>query len=395
MIDLNSRIERLYPELVAIRRDFHSHPELGEKEFYTSEKIHEYLERWGISHETGIADTGVVGIIYGKKSDSDSKTVALRADMDALPITEHASSPYASQTPGIMHACGHDAHMTIQLGAAKILKEMEDILPGNIKLLFQPAEETIGGARRMVTAGCMKHPKVDYVIGLHMTPVYETGHVELKYGKLNASSDHITIEIYGKSAHGAYPENGIDAIVIAASVISALQSLVSRNISPLNHAVLSFGTIEGGKAGNIICDHVTLHGTLRTTDKQTRDFAIETIKRQAKHISIGYGGNAEVSIHSGYEALINCEEIVTVIADTAKRVFGESCLRYKEFPSLGVEDFSFFLEEAKGAFYHLGCGNIEKGIQSPLHSNTFDIDEECLKIGVRLQLEIVLALLNF
>uniref|UniRef100_UPI003566B122 M20 metallopeptidase family protein n=1 Tax=Lutispora sp. TaxID=2828727 RepID=UPI003566B122 len=362
-MNIEKRVEDIFEELVSIRRDFHMNPELSGKEIRTSKKICEYLDSWGIEYESGIAETGVVAIIRGKK---DGKTVAARADIDALPIKEDNDKPYRSQNPGVMHACGHDVHTTIQLGVARIFKEMEEELEGNIKLLFQPAEEAIGGAQRMVEHGCMKNPDVDYVIGLHVMPYLDSGFVELKYGKLNASSGEINIKIKGKSGHGAYPESSVDAIVIAGNVITGLQTLVSRYISPLNSVVLSIGKINGGTRNNIIADEVVMSGTLRTLDPETRKLVKERIKHIVEYTAKAYGGEGIVEFIEGYDALINDDEIVDVIKETAERVLGKDKVQLKEFPSLGAEDFSYFINEAKGAFYHLGCGNKKMGITAPL-----------------------------
>ncbi len=392
-MDINKRIEEIFDELVEIRRDFHKHPELSEKEFRTQKKIREYLNKWEIENYP-IAETGVMGIIRGK---NPGKTVGVRADIDALPILEESNTSYSSINQGVMHACGHDAHASILLGVAKIIKELsakEKSIQGNVKLFFQPAEETVGGAERMIKEGCMKNPKVDYVLGLHVAPSLDVGRVELKYGKLNASSDYIYITIKGKSAHGAHPHTGIDAIVIAGYVITALQSIVSRNISPLNSVVISLGTIKGGTKANIIADEVTIIGTLRTLDEETREFAKNRITDIVKNTAAAYGGEGITKFEAGYKSLINHNEIVEVIKENAEKLLGKENINYMEFPSLGVEDFAYFLDHAKGAFFHLGCGNREKGIISSLHTKTFDIDEECLKVGVRLQVENVLKLLS-
>ena len=236
--------------LVNIRRDFHRNPELGLEEIRTQKKVMEYLDSLGIENKK-IAKTGVLGIIRGKKQ---GKTVALRADMDALPIEDGKDLPYKSTIPGKMHACGHDAHTTILLGAARLLKRREEELSGNVKLFFQPAEETVGGAKPMIEEGAMDNPKVHGVFGLHVAPHIPVGKIGIRYGKMNASSDTINITIRGNSSHGAYPHRGIDAIMISASVISSLQTIVSRNMDPLNSAVISLGTIKGGSQDNIIAD---------------------------------------------------------------------------------------------------------------------------------------------
>ena len=364
-------------------------PELSQHEIRTQAKIMSYLKSWGIECEA-CAGTGVVGTIRGR----EGKTVGIRADIDALPIKEKCNLPHCSKNYGVMHACGHDAHAAVLLGAAKILKEMEKDLKGNVKLFFQPAEETVGGALRMVKEGCMKNPDVDYVIGLHVQPYVEAGMVELKYGKLNAASDEMKITVKGRHAHGAYPDKGIDAIMIAGHVITALQSLVSRNISPLNSAVLTLGKISGGVKENVIADEVIISGILRTLDDDTRKFAKQKIYEIVLNVAKAFGGEGRADFVEGYDALINNDEVVDVIKDTAENKLGKEKIIFKEFPSLGVEDFSYFADQCKGAFFHLGCGNKEKGITAPIHNEYFDIDEECLKTGIYLQVENVLALLN-
>lgn len=392
-MDINKRIDEIFDELVEIRRDFHMNPELSENEFRTQEKICEYLNKWGIENYI-CAETGVVGIIKGKHK---GKTIGIRGDIDALPIHEKSDVPYSSVTPGVMHACGHDAHAAIVLGIAKIIKEMADSegsINGNVKLLFQPAEETIGGAERMIQEGCMEAPNVDYVLGLHVQPYLDSGKVELKHGKLNAATDSINIALRGKASHGAYPDEGIDAIVMAGYVITALQSIVSRNTSPINSVVVSLGKISGGVKDNIIADEVIITGTLRTLDDETRQFTKDKISNIVNNTAMAFGGEGLTTFYEGYKSLINDNEVVDIIKENAEKLLGKENVEFKEFPSLGAEDFSYFLDVAKGAFFHLGCGNSAKGITSPLHSEHFDIDEECLKVGVMLQVENIMTLLK-
>lgn len=392
-MDIQKRVNEIFKELVDIRRDFHKNPELSQNEFRTQKKIQEYLNEWKIENYV-CADTGIVGIIRGKKQ---GRTVGIRGDIDALPIEEKSDTPYCSINSGVMHACGHDAHTTIVLGVGKIMKELadsEESFSGNVKLFFQPAEETIGGGKRMVQEGCMENPHVDYVLGLHVMPYIDAGKVELKYGKLNASTDSIKIKLKGKQAHGAYPDNGIDAIAMAGNVITALQTIVSRNISPLNSVVISLGKISGGVKENVIADEVNISGTLRALDDDTRSFAKQRIETIVKNTALAFGGEGIVDFHDGYQALINNDEVVDVIKENAEKILGKENIVFKEFPSLGAEDFSYFLDAAKGAFFHLGCGNQEKGIVSSIHTETFDIDEECLKTGVLLQLNNILGILG-
>jgi len=387
---IRNKIREIQPWLVEVRRDFHAHPELGRKEFRTQQKIEEYLAQSDIAHRK-IAETGLVGLIEGK---SAGKIVALRADFDALPTVEKSAAPYRSQNEGVMHACGHDAHTTILLGAARILAGMKDEFAGGVKLLFQPDEEGDGGAERMVQEGCMENPVVDYVLGLHVMTYLETGTMEIRYGKLNASSDSVTVVVRGKSAHGAYPEKGVDAIVASAHVIAALQTLASRSISPLNSAVLSFGKIAGGHVENALAEEVRLSGTLRTLDKETRALCKARIEEIATHTAQALGATAEVRISPGYQPLINNDEVVRVIEETGAELLGRENVFHKEFPSLGVEDFSYFLDRAKGAFFHIGCGNKARGITAPNHNSSFDIDEDCLAVGVLLQVANTLKLLG-
>lgn len=425
---LQQEISDLFPEIVTLFHTLHQHPERGTEEFETDRIITDCLKKWGIPFRM-IADTGIIAELTGNKaavSDGNGlamaeengsaksakngapqsggnsparfskNVVGLRADIDALPIQEIPEHTCCSSTPGLMHACGHDGHTAVLLGTARLLQIHRDEWSGTVKLFFQPAEETVGGAERMVAEGCMKNPPVDYVAGLHMMPQYHTGEIEIKYGKLNASSDNVHIDVYGKGCHGAYPENGIDAIVIASQLVLSLQTLVSRSISPLNSAVLSFGMIQGGTAGNIICDHVTLSGTLRTLDPETRTQAKNYICTQAASIAAAYGGRAEVSFHSGYDALINDNDLVDLLVKNASELIGKENIYQKEFPSLGVEDFSFFAENAKGGvFYHLGCTPPGQSEIHPLHTAAFQLDENCLKTGMLLQYTLTRKLLEY
>lgn len=393
MMDIQNRVNEIYNDIVDIRRDLHRNPELSEREFRTQKKIQEYLNEWDIENYA-CAQTGVAGIIRGRNK---GKTVGMRGDIDALPIKEKNITGYSSMNDGVMHACGHDAHTAVLLGAAKILKELadsEESIAGNVKLFFQPAEETIGGADRMVREGCMKNPDVDYVLGLHVMPYIDAGRVEFKYGKLNASTDTIVITLRGTSCHGAYPDQGIDAIVIAGHVITALQTIVSRNTSPLNSVVISLGKISGGVKDNVIADEVVITGTLRALDDTTRSYSKQRITEIVENTAKSLGGKGRVCFEDGYQPLINNDEVVDVIRENAERLLGKENVEFKEFPSLGAEDFSYFSDVAKGGFFHLGCGNSKLGITSAIHTETFDIDEECLRVGVLMQVNNVLSLLK-
>lgn len=378
-------------ELIMIRRRLHQLAELATTEYETGAYLCRQLERFGISYQYPVAETGIVATIHGQDA---GPCVALRADMDALPIFEDPARPYASIHPGVMHACGHDAHMAIALAAAVYFKQQENHFSGCVKVFFQPAEETIGGAKPMMEAGCMEDPKVDYMLGLHMAPYLETGDIEVRYGNMYASSDEIHLTLHGKSSHGAYPQEGVDTIAMAAVLLSSLQTIVSRNIPPDEPCVLSFGLIQGGSAHNILADRVDLVGTLRTTTPRIRLLAKELITRQVQSIATAFGGTGTVDFTPGYDALINNNELVDVLREVAIPLLGQKHVLWKNAPGMGVEDFSFFLHKAPGVFFHLGCGNREKGITAPLHSPGFAIDEASLEIGVRLMIALAKKLLS-
>ena len=391
-MEINEKIQAITEEMIAIRRELHQYPELGTEELETQKRISALLTKWGIEHKP-CADTGIVGIIRGGKP---GNVVGIRADIDALPLQEDRSRDYCSKNDGVMHACGHDVHTTILLGIAKLCKEMGEELPGTVKLFFQPAEETVGGGDRMVQEGCCQNPDVDYTIGLHVQPYMDVGTVEMRYGQLNASCDTVKIKVNGKAGHGAYPERGVDAIVAAAGFVSGLQTFVSRNISPLNNAVLTIGTINGGTKSNIVADEVYMTGTLRTLDPETRVFARDRIIALSKGIAEGYGCTADVEVEWGYAALINTDEVVDVMKARAEEMLGKEHVLMKQFPSLGGEDFSYFIDGSKkgGAFYHLGCGNTAKGITAALHNQQFDVDEDCIPLGIQLQMTFLMDLLQ-
>lgn len=389
MKNILEKINILKPWVISVRQDLHSTPELGLEEFITRDKIIGYLKEIGIHYTTFENHTGVVASIINPNFE---KTIAIRCDIDALPIDENNTLSYKSINNGIMHACGHDAHTAILLGTCKYLYSIKDELDVNVKFLFQPAEETVGGAKLLIESGCMENPKIDYTIGLHVMPSINTGCIELQYDTMNASTDTINIKIKGKKGHGAYPNEGIDAIVCSAHVITALQTIISRNIASTNSAVLSLGMINGGKQGNIICDEVNITGTLRTLDKNTRSFIKERIVQIVKNTAISFNATSDVIIEEGYEPLVNDNFIVDIVKDNGVKLLGKENVLFRKHPSLGAEDFSFYLDYSKGAFYHLGCRNEDKNIIFPLHTSEFMIDEDCLTIGICIHVLNVLSL---
>ncbi|MEG0855220.1 MAG: M20 family metallopeptidase [Terrisporobacter sp.] len=365
--------------LVNIRRDIHITPELAMEEFVTKEKIKVYLNEIGIPYKEYKDHRGIMAYII---NENNRHTVAIRADIDALPIRENNNKSYKSKNEGVMHACGHDAHTTMLIGACKLLYEMKEELNVNVKFLFQGAEETYGGAEYLIKDGCLENPTVDYMFGLHVQPYLETGFIECKSQVFNASSNSIRIRIKGKRAHGAYPENGIDALVCAAQIITSLQSIISRNLSPTNMAVLTLGKIEGGEAQNVICEEVEIVGTIRALNKKSKDMIINRARDMIKNIAIAYKCEGRLIVEgNGYPELINHEDMVEVLKTNTKILLGEKSYIEKEVPAMGAEDFSFYTKNCKGVFFNLGCGNKEKGISSLIHTNEFDIDENCLPIG--------------
>jgi amidohydrolase len=383
--------KEILPWLTEVRRDFHSHPEFGMEEFRTKDKICEYLDAMGIPFEAGIANTGVVGLIQGEQ---DGKTVALRADMDALPIFEQNDVSYKSTIDGKMHACGHDAHMTVLLGAAKLLNQNKHLIKGNVKLLFQPAEETVGGAKPMIEDGVLEDPKVEAIFGLHVDSHIPVGKIGVKYGQMNASSDTITIMVKGKNAHGAYAYKGKDAILIAAQMISVLQTIISRGVDARQSAVISIGVIHGGTQGNIVADEVKFVGTVRTLTPEVRQSVLKKLEETVTYVARGMGGKAVLSIEPGYTSLINDDTMVDIVKRSAKQLLGEDNVKVIDMPSLGVEDFAFFAEAVPGAFFRLGVRNEEKGIIHDVHTPLFNLDEESLPIGVAMQVYNVLTFLR-
>lgn len=387
-MEIKEELGKIEGEIISIRRDFHRHPEVSEKEFKTRDRICSYLDQWGIEYEKNIAETGVVAIVRGKKP---GRTIGLRADIDALPILEETDLDFKSENPGVMHACGHDVHMAIHLGVLKILKGMEEEITGNIKVFFQPAEETIGGAKRMIEEGVLENPKVDYVLGLHVEESLEVGQVLIKKGKVNAATNEVIIKVKGSAGHAAYPEKSVDSIVIAGNLIMALQSLISRNISPLEPVVLSLGQIHGGTKNNVIAGEVTLSGTLRSLDEATRNLAKNRIKEICENIARAYGGEVEVEfpIPGAFEPLVNDDYLVDVVVGESTKILGEANIFYKEKPSMGGDDFAFFSKEVPSCYYFLGSGN-----NIPAHNGKFLIDEACIKLGMEIQLRSTLYLLN-
>lgn len=377
--EIINTVNNLNEWIINIRRDIHETPELAMEEYTTKEKIKKYLEEIGIEYKEFESHRGIMAYIIKNPS---YKTIAIRADIDALPITEQNNKTYKSKNEGVMHACGHDAHTAMLIGACKVLYNMRNDLKVNVKFFFQGAEERFGGAKYLIRDKCLQNPNVDYMFGLHVQANVEKGCIECKEGTLNASSNSVKIRIKGKRAHGAYPENGTDALICAAQVITSLQSIISRNLSPSNMAVLTLGKISGGEAQNVICEDVEINGTIRFLNEESKKLIMDRAKTIVENTAKAYGCKGVIYLENkGYPPVINDKELVDIIKFNGERLLGKEYYKEKSYPSMGAEDFSFYTENCKGAFFHLGCGNKEKGINSLIHTDTFDIDEGCLVIG--------------
>ncbi|MBP2031733.1 amidohydrolase [Clostridium algifaecis] len=371
-------------ELVDIRRDIHMHPELDYDLSRTQEKIKKFLKNEGIEYVES-AGSGICAIIRG----NGEKTIGLRADMDALPIQDMKKCDYASKVKGKMHACGHDAHTTILLGAAKILNSIKDQLKGNVKLFFEPAEETTGGAKVMIKEGVLENPHVDRVIGLHVEEGIETGKIGVRYGVVNAASNPFTIKIKGMGAHGARPNTGIDPVLMSSYVIVALQEIISRELPPTDAGVLTIGSIHGGTAQNIIPDEVTISGIIRTMKTEHREYVKKRLREITEGIVKSMRGSCTIDIEESYPCLYNDAAAIKDVVSAASLIIEQNNIITLESPSMGVESFAYFSMERPSAFYYLGSGNKSKGTDHPAHGNLFDVDEDCIPIGVAIQCKAV------
>lgn len=388
-MDFLKKAKEINKELIYIRRDFHKNPEVDFNLNRTVKKVKEFLEKEGIEY-IQTSKNGICGIIRGK----GDKTIGIRADMDALPMKDKKSCEYSSKVEGKMHACGHDVHTTILLGAAKILNSIKDELKGNVKLFFEPAEETTGGATHMIEEGVLENPKVDAIIGLHVEPNIEAGKIGIKRDVVNAASNPFKIKIVGKGGHGAYPHSTIDPVVISANVITALQDIVSREIPPTDPAVITIGSIHGGTAQNIIPDEVEIHGIMRTMTTEHREYVKRRLVEVVEGITHAMRGKCEINIEESYPCLYNDDNMVEILKEAAELTISKENVIMLQKPTMGVESFAYFSMERPSAFYYLGIRNEEKGIVHPLHSNLFDVDEESIPVGVAIHCETVMRYLN-
>ncbi len=381
MIDLNQYIEKYWDEITAHRHYLHAHPEHSGQEQNTANYIASALRKIGIEPKENIGGYGVTAVIKGN---GNGKCVGLRADIDALEIQEETGVSYASQSPGIMHACGHDVHAAMLLGAARILTDIKDTFSGAVKLIFQPSEEdtSASGAKAMIADGCLNNPNVDAVFAQHVWPTIPIGHVAARANTMHGASDKFYLTVHGKSSHGgASPHKGVDAIIIAAQIISALQSIISRNVNPFDGCVLTIGTIQGGTRYNIIPDTVVMEGTCRTLTTDLQKQVIDQITKIATGVAQSMGGTCDVDYRIGYGVTANTKETYLHIKKSVELALGEDAFLIPEHPTLGGEDFSFYSHKVPCGIAWLGCKTDEQPDMS-LHSSTFLPSDEVMRTGV-------------
>ena len=387
MIEIKKLVQQHKDLIINTRRDLHRIPEPAYTEEKTSVYVAEYLRKEDLEVQTGIAQTGVVALM---KRAGPGRTLMIRADMDALPISEETGLPFASTHGGAMHACGHDAHMAMVLGAATILNKVKDTLNGNIKFLFQPAEEGPGGAKAMIEAGVMKNPRVDHSIGCHVWPAVPEGTIGVKAGALMAAMDRFDIRIVGKGGHGAMPHLCVDALEVGSQVVNALQRIASRQMDPLNPTVVTIGSFHAGTSFNVIPGEAELSGTTRTFERAIWNSWPERIEKIVRGVCQSMGADYELKYAQGYPPLFNDESMAEVVRRCAGEVVGEDQVIEPE-PTMGGEDMAFYLEKSKGCFFFLGVGR--QG-SAPLHNPKFDLNENVLLIGAEIYCRVALELLR-
>lgn len=388
---IKEQVEQVYEEVLAFRRDLHMHPELSEQEIRTEEKICSRLDALQIPYQRGVAGHGVCAVIRGTTAD---RTVGIRADIDALPVAEQTELAYASLNLGVMHACGHDMHTAILLGTAAILKQNADTLPGTVKLFFQPSEETIGGAKQMIDAGCLEDPHVENVIALHVDPMTDLGKLKFTKGCMNAATTEMELTVRGKACHGAHPDTGIDVLPPACSIVAALQTIVSRNLAPTTPAVVTVGTFQSGTAKNVISGEAKLGGTIRALDLDVMAYLKKRVQKIAVDTAEAYDTSCEVFFEDSYPPLRNSDELSALLLPAMEEVFGTESILRNEIPSLGADDFSYFTQTCRGLYFDLGTHDPCSDEYFPLHSEHFAPQEEAVKVGMLAELTAVYTILH-
>jgi amidohydrolase len=378
---IRPEIQALQPMLVELRRRLHQCPELGFREHLTAELVSQKLQEWGIEHEAGIAKTGIVATITGNQP---GKVLAIRADMDALPIQEENDVPYRSQHDGVMHACGHDGHTAIALSTAYYLSQHRDDLAGTVKIIFQPAEEGPGGAKPMIEAGVLQNPQVDAIVGLHLWNNLPLGTVGVRNGALMAATESFRCTIQGKGGHGAIPQQTVDSILVAAHIVTALQTIVARNVSPLESAVVTVGEIHAGTAVNVIADTAYLSGTIRYFNPALGELIPQRLEQIIAGVCQSHGATYKLDYQRHYPAVINDTKIAELVRSVAEGVIETPLGIVPECQTMGGEDMSFFLQAVPGCYFFLGSANVEKNLAYPHHHPRFNFDETALEMGVEI-----------
>ncbi|MFC1463812.1 MAG: M20 family metallopeptidase [Candidatus Brachytrichaceae bacterium NZ_4S206] len=384
LIQLRQEAEAMRDRLVSVRRDLHQHPELAFQEVRTAGIVADRLTELGYEVQTGVGKTGVVGVLEGGRPSGRPFTLLLRFDMDALPIQEAVDTPFKSQYDGRMHACGHDAHTSIGLGVAELMARHRDLWGGVAKFVFQPAEEIVGGALAMIRDGVLENPKPDRALSMHVWATEEVGTIGMTDGPTMAASGAYRIAVRGRGAHGASPHLGADPVVAAAHIVTTLQTIVSRNVDPLDQGVVTVGSIHGGTAPNIIPDVVEMQGTIRAFKEEVMQLLRERIRQIAESVAMALGVEANVTFsEAGTPATVNDPAMAQIVRETATELFGAERVR-SDHRTMGAEDCAFFLQAAPGAYVFVGAGNKAKGMIEPHHSPRFQIDEDVLPISVAL-----------
>ncbi len=381
---IRSAIQALQPQLVALRRQLHQHPELGFQERLTAETIAQKLTEWQIPHQVGIAKTGIVAMIQGRKTSFRLRTLAIRADMDALPIQEANDVPYKSQHDGIMHACGHDGHVAIALMTAYYLSQHQNDFAGMVKIIFQPAEEGPGGAKPMIDEGVLTNPDVSAIIGLHLWNNLPLGTIGVRSGALMAAVELFNLKIQGKGGHGALPHQTVDSIVVASQIVTALQTIVARNVNPIDSAVVTVGQFNAGNARNVIADTASLTGTVRYFNPDLADFFGQRIDAIVAGICASYGATYQLEYTKLYPPVINDPKITELVRSIATDLVETPLGVVPECQTMGGEDMSFFLQAVPGCYFFLGAANPDRSLAYPHHHPRFDFDETALATGVEM-----------
>lgn len=394
---MDNRVDRIkeltneiYPEAVAMRRFFHQNPELSQEEYETREYVCKKLKEFGIEYTLSNSTNAIAATIYGQNRE---KAVAIRADMDALPVLENTGLSYASKVSGVMHACGHDMHTAILLGSAYVLKSMEDQLKHSVKLFFQPAEETIGGADQMIKEGCMDNPKVERVISLHVNAGLKTGMVQLTRGAMNAAATDFTVTVKGKSCHGAHPDDGIDPLIPACTMVTSIQSIVTRQMNPVSPCLITVGSFHSGTKSNVIPGETTFSGIIRALSNENLWKLKDSLEEMCHSIAKAHGATCQITTGDGYPVLRNDDSVLEVLKDAFSQVVGTENMIIDDEPSLGADDFAFFCEKCPCFYYSIGVVS-DGATPHPLHSDKFYPDEEAIRTGILTEVSGVLNLLD-